>query len=223
MNNKELSNILNLEKMTTINTFGAILLTVGMLTMLMIYHLTDGSWLSVTSGIFGVASVVFCSNRKVLFYVFGFVQLMTYVALCVEQRLYGEIIENIFYLVTMIYGIYHWSKHYNYDEVQVKTIHLSIGQKVLVFALMVLATLFMFNILLATDDTQPFMDAVTTVPAFFAQLLMINRYRDSWYYWLIIDVGSIIMWAVVGDWCMVTQFVFWTINCIYGLYMWRKA
>jgi nicotinamide mononucleotide transporter PnuC len=78
----------------------------------------------------------------------------------------------------------------------------------------------LWSILLNTDDSQPFMDSITTVPAFVAQILMILRYKESWYYWLTIDLGSIIMWSVAGDWCMVAQFVFWSVNCIYGLRKW---
>jgi nicotinamide mononucleotide transporter len=66
------------------------------------------------------------------------------------------------------------------------------------------------------------LDSATTVPAFIAQMLMIMRYREQWIFWLIIDIGSILMWIHAGDWCMVAQFVFWTINCIYGFYKWSK-
>ena len=76
--------------------------------------------------------------------------------------------------------------------------------------------------LLMTNDTQPFMDSITTVPAIIAQILMILAYKEQWYFWLIIDLASIYMWAIAGDWCMVAQFIFWSINCIYGLYNWKR-
>ena len=73
-----------------------------------------------------------------------------------------------------------------------------------------------------TNDSQPLMDAVTTIPAFFAQVLMIYRYKESWIYWFIIDFGAIFMWAAADNWCMVLQYVFWTINCIYGFFKWSE-
>ena len=75
---------------------------------------------------------------------------------------------------------------------------------------------------LLTDDTQPFMDAITTVPAFVAQILLTFRYREQWIFWSIINVGSIFMWANVHDYCMVAQYIFWSINCILGYYSWSK-
>ena len=192
----------------------------GIIMQAIAFRITDAPRLSLISGVFGVISVVLCSNRKIAFYLFGFAQLFTYVLLCFEQKLYGEIAENTFYFVTMLIGISHWLSNYNENKVAVETRNLNAAQKMWTAIGTLFGTLIMFNVLLLTDDTQPFMDAVTTVPAFVAQILMILRYRDSWFYWLIIDVGSIIMWGIAGDWCMVVQFIFWAVNCIYGLKKW---
>lgn len=197
-------------------------LGLGVLLQVVTYILTQDSFLSFISGLSGVISVVLCSQRKMGFYFFGFVQLFTYIVLCLEQRLYAEIAENGFYFITMLYGLFHWLKHYNSEVKEVKTRKLSVTHNVCIGLMCIIGILFLYVFLIMTDDAQPFMDAVTTVPAFIAQILMILRYRESWYYWLIIDVGSIIMWSFVGNWIMVVQFMFWTINCAYGLYKWSE-
>lgn len=219
MSNK-LGKILTLESVRFTNNFGFVFMIVGVMIQTLVYLITGGSRLSAVSGICGIISVVLCSQRKVMFYVFGFIQLFTYVILCMQQKLYGEIVENAFYFVTMLFGIYHWAKHYDDEKTTVETRKLDLSQKVWIVILTVLVTASLYNVLVITDDTQPFLDSVTTVPAFVAQILMITRYRDSWYYWLTIDLGSIVMWTIAGDWCMVAQFIFWTINCIYGLKKW---
>lgn len=216
-----LSDILKLEdRKWHIDRFTPNFILIGILMQVIVFRITDAPRLSLISGVLGVISVVLCSNRKIAFYLFGFAQLFTYVMLCFEQNLYGEIAENAFYLVTMLIGLSHWLDNYNEDKVAVETRKLNAAQKMWIAIGTLFVTLIMFNILLLTDDTQPFMDAITTIPAFVAQILMILRYRDSWFYWLIIDVGSIIMWGIAGDWCMVVQFIFWTVNCIYGLKKW---
>lgn len=216
-----LSDILKLEdKKRDMGFFPFIFIWLGIFMQCFVYVVTNTSIISLASGVFGVISVVLCSNRMVMFYVFGFAQLFTYVLLCLEQRLYGEIAENAFYFVTMLIGISHWISNYNKHKVAVETRKLNMAQKIWTTIGTLFGTLILFNVLLLTDDTQPFMDAITTIPAFVAQVLMIMRYRDSWFYWLIIDVGSIIMWGIAGDWCMVVQFTFWTVNCIYGLKKW---
>lgn len=216
-----LYDILTLEnKKWQIDQFTAIFIFLGVLMQIIVYRVTDAPSLSLYSGIFGIVSVVLCSNRKMAFYLFGFAQLLTYVMLCLEQNLYGEIAENTFYFVTMLFGMYHWAKHYDEEKTTVETRKLNLPQKVWIVILTVLVTAGLYNVLVITDDTQPFLDSVTTVPAFVAQILLITRFKDSWHYWLTIDLGSIVMWAIAGDWCMVAQFVFWTANCIYGLKKW---
>lgn len=219
MSNK-LNGILALESVNFTDRFGYLFIFVGIAVQFLTSVITGGSDLSLVSGICGIISVVLCSQRKMMFYLFGFAQLFTYVVLCLQQKLYGEIAENAFYFVTMLIGIYHWVKHYNEEETAVETRKLNAAQKMWIAIGTLFGTFIMFNILLLTDDTQPFMDSITTIPAFVAQILMVLRYRDSWFYWFIIDVGSIIMWGIAGDWCMVAQFIFWTANCMYGFKKW---
>lgn len=128
----------------------------------------------------------------------------------------------MFYLVTMLYGMYHWYKNYDNEKLEVKTRSFNLETNFDVLSFTVIGIVLLYIILSYTDDTQPFMDAITTVPAMTAQILMILRYKESWFYWLIIDIGSIIMWINANDWCMVAQFVFWSINCMYGYYKWNK-
>lgn len=47
------------------------------------------------------------------------------------------------------------------------------------------------------------------------------RYREQWIFWIIIDVVSIFMWMFADNWIMVIQFIFWTMNCIYGYRKWK--
>ena len=57
---------------------------------------------------------------------------------------------------------------------------------------------------------------------FFAQIMMIKRYKEQWLWWVVIDLICIKMWFVAGNWSMVVMYVGWTANCIYGWYNWSK-
>ena len=217
---KSFSDIVKLEGTHAGVNFSVFFILLGVLTQALAFKFSGGSELSLISGCLGIISVVLCSQRKISFYIFGFAQLITYVILCVNEKLYGEIAENAFYFVTMLFGLFHWIKHYNENEIAVETRKMTHLQNVWVFIATVFGTLMLYTGLLKTDDTQPLLDAVTTAPAFIAQILLIYRFKESWAYWLIIDFGAIFMWAIAGDWCMVLQYVFWTVNCIYGYYKW---
>lgn len=205
------------------NTFGTLFMIIGIMLQIFLFCYTGSSYISLISGITGIISVVLCAQRKISFYTFGFIQLFTYIWLCMDQHLYGEIAENIFYAITMIYGIFIWIKNKDKnDNTKVIPKKLQFGNLTIIYFCMVLGILGLWLFLSQhTNDSQPFMDSITTIPAIIAQVLMILAYREQWYFWLIIDIGSIFMWAIANDWNMVTQFVFWTINCIYGLKNWK--
>lgn len=178
--------------------------------------------ISFISGVSGIISVVLCSQRKISFYLFGFIQLITYVIIVSKAHLWGELVENIFYFVTMIVGIVLWIKNYNKEEYQVKSKGLTQEWKFACLMTFLLGTVFVWLVLSYTNDAYPFLDSISTVPAFIAQILMIAGYREQWRYWLIVDVSSIVMWAIIGNPFMIVQFSLWTLNCIYGMYKWKE-
>lgn len=178
--------------------------------------------ISFISGISGIISVVLCSQRKISFYLFGFIQLITYVVIVSKSHLWGELVENIFYFVTMIVGIVLWIKNYDKKEYQVKSKSLTQEWKIACLLTFLLGTIFVWLVLSYTNDAYPFLDSISTVPAFIAQILMITGYREQWRYWLIVDVSSIVMWAIIGNPFMIVQFSLWTLNCIYGMYKWKE-
>lgn len=180
------------------------------------------SVLSLVSGCLGVCSVCLTAQGNILTFVFGFAQVGTYTWLCVEQRFYGEIVINAYYFLTMIYGVYAWRKRLDAGSRTVKPRRLTYP----VLALIAVGTLALswltgWGLAAWTDDTQPYLDAFTTVPALVAQVLMILVYREHWFIWLAVDILSVVLWLRAGDWCMVAQYVFWCANCLYGLKRWK--
>lgn len=200
--------------------FSTWFIALGLIIQIITYLVTRDTWLSLVSGCSGVFSVVLCSKKKLSSYLFGFIQLGTYMILAWKNCFYGEFMENIFYAVTMILGIWLWKK--NYGEKEVKTRKLTKIQWFLYTTTCFLGIIFLSRYLKSTNDPQPVLDSITTVPAIFAQFLMILRYREQWIFWLLLDLATILLWYRAGNWCMVSQYVFWSINCVYGWILWSK-
>ena len=181
------------------------------------------SWLSVVSGCLGVCSVCLTSQGKIIAFAFGFAQVGTYTYLCLQQRFYAEIAINGYYFLTMLYGVYVWKKHLGQDNQTINPRHLSYSILSLIVVLTAaLSGLAGWALASWTDDTQPYLDAFTTVPALVAQVLMILVYREHWLIWLAVDILSIALWLRAGDYCMTAQYAFWCGNCIYGILRWQR-
>lgn len=209
--------------MSSINRTTWFFLILGLLVQVLTFVLMPDNPISLVSGMLGICSVVLGAQGNILTFVFGFAQVATYTYLCCIERFYAEIAINIYYFITMIYGVYCWRNRLSNNSLQVQTRRLSI--KLIAWG-MLLIVLFSWltGWLLArfTDDPQPYMDAFTTVPAIAAQLLMVLAYREQWYLWLVVDVLAMVMWLRAENYCMAAQYVFWCVNCIYGYIQWTR-
>lgn len=206
-------------------TFEKLFLLFMVILQVGVFIVYPDSPLNIIAGLAGVVSVVMCAKGRTMFYFIGFIQTITYLILAWQNKFYGEVLENLFYFVTMIWGIFVWKKNEikNEDGTEdVITKKFTITQWILSIAGTIVATIIMGYWLTGIGSAQAYTDAATNVMAIFAQLLMVRRYREQWIWWLLIDVFCIKMWFVAGNWSMVAMYVAWTANCIYGWFNWSK-
>ena len=213
MKNKILR-LLNIE-----GTFALWFVLTGIVTQAVVFALSDDSLLSFVSGVAGVVSVVLCSQRKISFYFWGLLQIATFVVLCIQEQLYGKLIENAFYFVTMVAGLVIWKKNLTGEAVDTRCMDMANWESFL--AVMSIIVVFSSIILHQIGGSFVGLDALTTSIAVFAQILMILRYQESWILWFFVDVLCVILWFKVGNWCMMAQYIFWTANCLYGIFKWK--
>lgn len=210
---------------TGYSTFEKVFLASMLATQIIVFCFAPDTPLNIIAGVAGVISVVLCAKGKIEFYFIGFVQTITYLFLSWQNCFYGEVLENIFYLVTMIWGIFVWRKNsvVNDDGTKdVKAKKFTPTMWILSIFGTIVATLGMGYLLTKIGSAQAYTDAATNVMAIFAQLLMVRRYREQWIWWIIIDILCIKLWFVAGNWSMVAMYVAWTANCVYGWYNWSK-
>ena len=213
------------EFMRGYSLFDKLFMVSMLLVQVVVFCVAPDSVLGIIAGISGVISVVLCAKGKISFYFIGFVQTITYTFLAWRNCFYGEVMENIFYLVTMVWGIFVWKKNSTIDDngsAHVKVLKFTPVMWVLSILGTVACTLGLGYWLDSIGSAQAYTDAATNVLAIFAQILMVKRYKEQWLWWFIIDILCLKMWFVAGNWSMVAMYVAWTINCVYGWYNWAK-
>ena len=221
----KISTWLKNELWTGYTVFEKLFLVSMLLLQIIVYIIVPDTVIGIISGISGVISVVLCAKGKISFYYIGFVQTISYLYLAYTNKLYGEVIENIFYLVTMVWGIFLWKKNMQKNDdgtSDVKAKKFTPLQWSLSIILTLLATYFVGLWLESIGSNEAYLDAATNVMSIFAQLLMIWRFREQWIWWIVIDVICVIMWARIGNWSMVAMYISWIINAAYGWYNWSK-
>lgn len=199
-------------------------LVTGLLVQIITFCAVPHNPWAMVSGMLGICSVVLGAKGNILTFLFGFAQVGTYTYLCCVEHFYAEIAINIYYFFTMIYGVYCWRRRLKNSTLQVQTRRLSRRIFPLLTVAIVVLSIFVGWLLSRyTDDPQPYLDAMTTVPAIAAQILMVMAYREQWYLWLMVDVLALVMWVRAENYCMAAQYAFWCANCVYGYIQWTKS
>ena len=222
---ERIKNALKGELLLGYTKFDRVFMLLMLALQIIVFAVSPDTPLNIIAGISGVISVVLCAKCKISFYFIGFVQTISYLFLAWQNCFYGEVIENIFYLVTMVWGIFVWKKHTVVETdgaTHVEAKKFTPTQWILSVIFSAIATSIMGYWLTTIGSKQAYTDAATNILAIFAQLLMVRRYREQWLWWLVIDVLCIKLWFVAGNWSMVAMYIAWTINCIYGWVNWTK-
>ena len=202
-------------------TFASWFVTFGIIAQLITCYLMKDTALAVCSGIAGVISVVLCSQKKYSFYFWGILQLATILIISYQTELYGKVLENFFYLITMLIGMSIWTNNKgDGNEIKVRTMKL-IDYIIFGTLFLPIASLTSYMLISHYNPDQIALDTITTTIGMLAQVMLILRFREQWILWFILDVLCIILWAIDENWCLMTQYIFWTINCIYGYFCWK--
>jgi len=88
--------------------------------------------------------------------------------------------------------------------------------------------LFIYGLILTLIKGRlPFIDSATTVFSVIATIMLNKRLTEQWFYWIIVDVLSIIMWAYIfftsgGDVSILVMWSAFLVNAVYGYYNWKK-
>ncbi len=186
--------------------------------------------IGLTASITGMLTVVLTAKGKISSFYWGLINIFAYSYVAYQSAYYGDVILNLFYFLPMtFFGIYYWKNNLNKDKENktVKVRSLSWINKFLLFVASLILVYFLGLFLRAISGTLPFVDSTTTIFSIIATILLTKRYSDQWFYWILVDIWSIVMWVYIftRDGNQVSMLVMWTaflVNAIYGYYNWIK-
>ncbi len=208
------------------NWFERVFLFSMVLLQVIVYCFVPDTPIGMVCGIAGVICVVLTAKGKISSYLFNFIQMITYMVICWDAKLFLEFGEQVFYFVACIFGVFLWKKNMVKNEdgtEQVITKKFKPWHWIVTIVVTIVSTIilgyFGENIL---GSTLSYLDAFTVALAVIAQLLMVWRYREQWAIWIAIDAASLVMFIILGQWSMVAMYVAWTVNAIYGWINWSK-
>ena len=110
-------------------------------------NLLDTTWLEFIAVIFGLLSVWYAKQEKILVYPTGIISVIIYVYICFNYKLYADAGINFFYFLMSVYGWYSWTRKSDKPQLKITSANKKdwiIALVMFVFSLVVI--LFYLNI-----------------------------------------------------------------------------
>ncbi|MBR3291954.1 MAG: nicotinamide mononucleotide transporter [Bacteroidales bacterium] len=220
-----------MKKALSLNWFDWFLI-IGTTVVSAVSSVVAGNWdtLGFIVAVTGIINLVLCARGNIWNYAFGIVYNAIYVYISWKSRLYADsAIYLLYYLPMQFIGWFSWKKNQNQESGAVNAVHLT-RRTALVLLLVAAVLIPVFAWILglpAIGDSQPWLDATTTVVSILAMYMMVKAIAEQWYIWIVLDAVQVVKWTIAtirGEdhaALMLVMFAFFLANAVYGLIQWN--
>lgn len=224
------------------NAFVLIGMTVAMIltTVLKFNAAESGRVLLLVSAfgsLMGILSTVCSANAVIWTFLFGFFDVAIYAVICFISGKYGNAAQHALYFVPMQFvGLWQWRKRGAGDsKKKVQARRLTGKQRMLAVLVFVAITAAAYLILAHFDKEAAgsfvkaavLMDAFAMVCNIIGQYLMSTAYMEQWFFWIGVNISSVIMWSLTlksatDSYAIIyiIKYSFYLVNALNGLRIW---
>lgn len=208
----------------------------------------DLSWIEAVGTLAGLLCIWLASLEKIGNYAFGLINVTLFAIIFFQIQLYASLLLQLFFFVANIYGWYAWSRQSSNNQalLQIRWLPLpkAIAWLVIIIAAIGLITIFIdpvfaFLTKIAVTvmqsiglnvsqpelqpDAYPFWDSSMMVLSIVAMILMTRKYVENWLLWTVINIISVVIFALQGVYAMSLEYLILTFIALNGSRMWIKS
>ena len=137
-----------------------------------------------------------------------------------NERLYGDMSLQIFYLFAGLYGWAYWNKNKNAAFTVTKT---DLKQVPLLIALTVAQAVVYYFLISYFKGDRPVLDSILTASSLTATYMMTKKWVENWLCWVFIDATYIVLYGLKHMWLFALLNLLFTIIASYGWLKWRRT
>lgn len=208
----------------------------------------DLSWIEAIGTLAGLLCIWLASLEKIGNYAFGLINVTLFAIIFFQIQLYASLLLQLFFFAANIYGWYAWSRQNSQQEAELQIRWLPLPKAIAWFVACVVAIGLMtvyINLVFAfltrvavsvmsamglnvtmpelQPDAFPFWDSCMMVLSIAAMVLMTRKYVENWLLWVIINVISVVIFALQGVYAMSLEYLLLTFIALNGSRMWIKS
>lgn len=180
--------------------------------------------LEVVATIFGLLSVWYSKQNKILVFPTGMISTVIFVYLLLKWGLLGDMMINAYYFIMSIYGWYVWTRKGDQDKVTPIS-NTTLNEKKLSLAIFLATLVFVYLVYHAFGKWTSwvaYVDTLTTGIFFVGMWLMAKRKIENWLFWIVGDIISVPLYFYKGFTFTSFQYLVFTFIAIFGYLAWKK-
>ena len=170
--------------------------------------------------VFGLIQGVLVMLNKRSNWIFYILQMIFLIIFSLLNHLYGDVANNIVYLVMGVIGFILWNKSKNTNKIT----KASYKERIIYILVIAIGTIGISNMLSKTDDPLPLLDAFTTISSLVATYYMMKKKIDTWIIWFINDIFYAIEYFILPDQALYlfALNVVWTFMAVGSYINWNR-
>lgn len=206
------------------------------------------SWIEAIGTIFGLLCIWFASKEKIINYLFGLINVTLFAAIFFQIQLYASLLLQVFFFAANLYGWYAWSRQNEANEAALKIRWLPRNKAITLALVCIVAIALMtffidpvfavltriaislmqfFGLSVVMPELQPdafpLWDSAMLILSIAAMILMTRKYVENWLLWVLIDVISVVIYAIQDVYAMSLEYILLTAIAIMGSVAWIKS
>ena len=181
------------------------------------------STIEIIAVLLGVANILLVAQRSIWNFPVALVMVTLYARIFWDAKLYSDAGLQGFFFAVNLYGWWSWHAHKaGAGEVVVE--RLTSNAITAWISGSIIAVLGWGTVMARlTDASLPYADASVAMLSVAAQLLLTWRKLENWYWWIVVNIVSVGLYAVKGLYLTTGLYMLFLILAFWGLRNWRKS
>lgn len=191
--------------------------------------ISKDSYIAIIAAMTGCLAAIFTGVGKLGAFVFGLINSLLYGYISYKYQYYGEVMVKAFVFIPLnIYGFITWKANFSDRDKEVIKRSLSVYQRLMIAIALVVVTSIYGCLLSLLNGKLPFFDGFSTILAVVALILCVQRYREHWILWIIINCVNIYLWIAPfidgrgKPIAILLMWIFYLFNSIIMYFRWKK-
>lgn len=178
-------------------------------------------WFEVISNAVLAISIYLAAQNSIHTWWTGIVGCGLFAVLFYDARLYADALLQIFFIGTSVFGWRLWASGRIAAALEVTRAPLAAVLRSLLLAILV-ALAYGYALRRFTDAYSPFLDSLVLSLSVVAQLLLMKRRYETWWFWILVNSMSVILFSSRGLWITAALYTAFLINALIASVMWRR-